>query len=170
MHKLLRTIPALSAALLCALLMPTAPAQAMPQAPSVPEGHVGNHCVGVVSQNNWHGTICSIVNENDARDDDWTQALITFSIRSGSISEVYIGGGLYIRRCARSGNCSNQNYRQSPTKRPGGGKQTFISNKFGYAFQYHVQARANTPCIIWTNGQVACHNGVLKSSWVQVGL
>jgi len=160
MRKLFRIVPVLSAMLLYVVFMPPTPAHAM---------QAGGDCVNVASQNNWQGTICAIVNEDDALDDTYAQALITFSIRSGDISEVYIGGGLYLRRCPSSGSCSNQNYVQSPNKFPGNVQSTFISNNFGDDFLFNVQARANTPCIIWTNGQVACYNGDLRSDWVKVG-
>jgi hypothetical protein len=167
MHKLSRIIPALlPAVFLCAFFTPATPAQAVPQAPNVPDLHAGSTCVSVSSQNNWRGTICAIINEDDALADDWAQALITFTINSGSINEAYIVGGLYLRVCPLfGGSCSNQNYVQSPSKIPGDVKSTFISNNFGFDVNYNVQARANTPCIAWTNGQEACYNGDLRSSW-----
>jgi hypothetical protein len=163
MRKLLGIIPALSSVFLCALLIPATSAQATPHVPELQSGKV---CVNVSSQNNWQGTICAIVNEDDMLYDEFAQALITFSIRSGDIYEVYIGGGLYLRRCPTpSGSCSNQNYVQSPSKFPGNVQSTFISNNFGYDVYFNVQARANTPCIIWTNGQEACYNGDLRSDF-----
>jgi hypothetical protein len=161
MHRLLRIISVLlPAVFLCAFFMPASPAQAR---------QLGNTCVGVTSQNNWHGTICAIVNLDDARADQWGQALITFSVRSGSIYEVFVTGGLYLRRCAAvGGGCANQNYVQSPSKFPVNAQSTFISDSFGYDSSNSVQARVNTPCIIWTNGQEACVNYDLRSSWVYV--
>lgn len=138
----------------------TAPARAV---------HAGTHCVGVSSQNNWKGTICAIVNQDDAALDFDDQALITFSINSGYISEVNADGGLYLRVCRDDGTCFTQDYVQSPYKYPGNVQSAFLSNSFAFDSKYlKAQARVNTPCILWANGQFACYNGVLKSSWVFV--
>ena len=73
MRRLLRIIAVLlPAVFLCAFFTPTAPAQAQ---------ELGSTCVTVTSQNNWHGTICAVVNLDDALADQWGQALITFSVR-----------------------------------------------------------------------------------------
>jgi hypothetical protein len=161
MRRLSRIIAVLlPAVFLCAFFTPTTPAQAR---------ELGNTCVTVTSQNNWHGTICAIVNLDDALADQWGQALITFSVRSGSIYEVFVTGGLYLRRCTNvGGGCANQNYVQSPSKFPVNAQSTFISDNFGRDNSNSVQARVNTPCIIWTNGQEACYSGDLRSSWVEV--
>ena len=161
MRRLLRVISVLlPAVFLCAFLTSATPAQAR---------QLGNTCVGVTSQNNWHGTICAIVNEDDARGDIYAQALITFSVKSGSIYEVFATGGLYLRWCTViGGGCGNQYYVQSPSKFPVNTQSTFISDNFGYNSSDKTQARVNTPCIIWTNGQEACYSGDLRSSWVEV--
>lgn len=130
---------------------------------------VGEKCVGVTSQNNWHGTICAIANLDDARADQYAQALITFSVKSGSIYEVFSSGGLYLRWCAEiGGGRGNQGYVQSPSKFPVNAQSTFMSDGFGYNSGDNVQARVNTPCIIWTNGQEACYSGDLRSYWAFV--
>jgi hypothetical protein len=161
MRRLLRIISVLlPAVFVCAFFAPAMPAQAR---------QLGNTCVGVTSQNNWHGTICAIVNEDDARADVYAQALITFSVKSGSIYEVYVTGGLYLRWCATiGGGCGKQNYVQSPSEFPASTQPTFISDNFGYDSSDNAQARVNTPCIIWTNGQEACYSGDLRSYWVFV--
>ena len=137
---------------------------------AIPLLHEGQVCVKVASQNNWQGQICAIVNEDDVTADHLAQALITFDINSGTLKEVYIGGGLYLRDCQTSPpfSCSNAGYEQSPSKFTGG-QHSFLSNPWDYAWGDNVQARANTPCMIWTNGQVACYNGDLRSNIVQVG-
>jgi hypothetical protein len=138
---------------------------------AIPLLHEGQVCVKVHSQNNWRGQICAIVNEDDAQLDHSAQALITFDINSGTLKEVYVGGGLYLRDCLTGPpfTCTNRAYRQSPHKFTGG-KHSFISNAFFWVNGDNVQARVNTPCMIWTNGQVACYNGVLRTPWIQVGI
>jgi hypothetical protein len=145
-------------------------AQASVSSGATPRLHEGQICKKVHSQNNWQGQICAIVNESDITADHEAQALITFDINSGALKEVYIGGGLYLRDCESSTpfTCSNAGYVQSPNKFTGG-KHSFLSNPFEFVWGDAVQARANTPCMIWTNGQVACYNGDLRTNWVQVG-
>jgi hypothetical protein len=149
----------------------SAQASVSPGNPAIPQLHEGQVCVKVHSQNNWQGQICAIVNEDDVTADHAAQALITFDINSGTLKEVYVGGGLYLRDCLGGPpfTCSNQQYKQSPYKFTGG-QHSFLSNNFAWVDGDGVQARVNTPCMIWTNGQVACFNGDLRSIWVQVGV
>jgi hypothetical protein len=134
---------------------------------ATPQHQTGDRCVTVKSRNGSRATICAIVNESDVTADTWAQALITFRIRSGHISRVHVKGGLYLRTCD-FGFCSNQNYLQSPVKVPGPVSATFISDGFGRDGGASVQARVNTPCVTWQNGQNACYNGVLESNRVTV--
>lgn len=114
MRTSLRVVPVLLSLLLCALL--ASPAQAV-----TPQEQLGSHCVDVHSAQNWEGTICVIVNLSDATGDTFAQALITFQVRSGTIYEVWVNGGLYLRYCQNNGSgCGNQNYEQSPYKIPPG--------------------------------------------------
>lgn len=149
----------------------SAQASVTPGYRAIPQLHEGQVCVKVHSQNNWQGQICAIVNEDDVTADHAAQALITFDINSGTLKEVYVGGGLYLRDCLGGPpfTCSNQQYRQSPYKFTGG-QHSSLSNNFAWVAGDGVQARVNTPCMIWTNGQVACYNGDLRSIWVQVGV
>src|SRR5882672_8172677 len=52
---------------------------------AVPQMHTGEVCKNVKSSGNWNGTICAMVNLNDATGWTTAQALITFSIRSGTL-------------------------------------------------------------------------------------
>jgi hypothetical protein len=54
----------------------------------VPQMHTASVCKNVKSSGNWNGTICAIVNLDDAT--GWTtgQALITYSIKSGTLKIV----------------------------------------------------------------------------------
>jgi hypothetical protein len=132
---------------------------------NVPQMHTGSVCKNVTSSGNWNGTICAIVNLNDAT--LWTtgQALVTYSIRSGTLKSVS-AKSLYtnIRTpiC-----CFTFDVRTNPSKTVNSGRSSFLSNAFyGPApSQYMIQAVVVDPCISWTNGQRACYNGTLKSGF-----
>jgi hypothetical protein len=146
----------------CASLAAASPASAATRPGAVPQIQEGKICKTVSSSGNWHGTICAIVNFDDAKGDIPTQALISFSVNSGGIHEAYAVGGLYL-----DVNGSTENYRQSPSTYPGGAKSTQLSTAWNYNQVGQWQAVVNTPCIKWTNGQKACYNGVLRSGWTR---
>lgn len=132
-------------------------------ASDVPQMHTGSVCKNVKSSGNWNGTICAIVNLNDAT--LWTtgQALITYSIRSGtlkSVSAKSLYTNIWTPIC-----CIKYAVRTNPSKTVNSGKSSFLSNDwYGPApSQDLIQAVVVDPCISWTNGQRACYNGTLKS-------
>ena len=131
----------------------------------VPQMHAGSVCKNVKSSGNWNGTICAIVNLSDAT--LWTtgQALITYSIRSGTLKRVW-ATSLYTNVMTPIC-CFKFDVRTNPSKTVNSGKSSFLSNEFyGPApSQYMIQAVAVDPCVSWTNGQSACYNGTLKSGF-----
>jgi hypothetical protein len=139
---------------------------ATPSAPAVPTIILGKECQTVHSQNNWIGHICVMANYDDANGDLSVEALVSYSINSGSLREVYVGSGLYLRNCDIGGYCWNRGYESSPYKFTSGTSSSISTAWLGYNPYYAQsteQAFVNTPCMIWTNGQVACYNGVMAS-------
>jgi len=125
-------------------------------------------CKNVRSQGNWKAQICISPNWDDAVGWLLVQARVSYKINSGKLAEVYVAGGLYLRDCSPFGSCSNVGYKQSPYRFTSG-KSSSIGSKWVHYNPYYaqdtVQARVNTPCIVWTNHQVACYYGVMKSPW-----
>jgi hypothetical protein len=164
----LASLLAISALAAPAYASAAARASATPRTSVVPQIIGGKTCKNVHSQSNWQGQICIQINWDDAVGDTQVQALVTYSIRSGTLREVYVAGGLYLRNCGVMSSCWNRAYTQSPYKFTSG-RSSFISTRWvsydPYYAQPSEQARASTPCIIWTNNQVACYNGHMKSGW-----
>ena len=104
--------------------------------------HTASVCKNVKSSGNWNGTICAIVNLNDAT--GWTtgQALITYSIRSGTL-KIVSAKSLYTN-VSTPICCFQFSVRTNP---------------------YMIQAVVVNPCMSWTNGQRACYIGTLKSGF-----
>ena len=168
-----RIMPALSVLLLPALLASPASAQALTSSPgprpatATPTQHFGPNCVTIRSpRSGIKGTICAIVNQDDAHDPfTYEQALITFSVTRGFIEEVS-ATDLYLKACTTHSVCTEENYEASPSKGPGTRvKNTFLSNAFFNATQAvkTVQAIVNKPCIEWSNGQKGCYHKTLES-------
>src|ERR1700729_217773 len=61
----------------------------------------GQKCVTVKSENNWKATICAITNADDQTAEQSSQALITYTIKSGSLSEIE-ASGIWIWACVTS--------------------------------------------------------------------
>jgi hypothetical protein len=132
-------------------------------APDVPQMHTASVCKNVKSSGNWNGTICAIVNQDDATLWTTAQALITYSIKSGtlkSVSAKSLYSNIWTPIC-----CFKYAVRTNPSKTVNSGKSSFLSNAwYGPGpTQYMIQAVVVNPCISWTNGQRACYNGTLKS-------
>jgi hypothetical protein len=132
---------------------------------AVPDLHDGIACYAVHSQRNWRGTICAMVNYNDLRLDSFAQGLITFSVRSGKIKRAY-ATNIYLQRCDDEGFCSYTDNRKNPSVRPNA-KSTSLADSFIYVGLPPVQDALTSfsrhPCIRWTNGQLACYNGLMRS-------
>jgi len=89
----LRTISVRTSTLLAVLaasaLAFTAPAGAATSVSNpIPQAHEGAVCKAVRSAGGWNATICAMTNENDAQIDPTAQALITYTIRSGTVAWV----------------------------------------------------------------------------------
>jgi hypothetical protein len=130
---------------------------------AVPHAQFGKVCKNIRSRNNWAATVCAIRNYDDLRADQFVQGLYTFSIRSGSIKTIS-ATGMYLHRCfAGSSQCDSVQYTNHPRKNASG-RTAFLSTGWTFIPGYIFQARINTPCVTWTNGQVACYRGVLGST------
>jgi hypothetical protein len=131
----------------------------------VPQMHTASVCKNVKSSGNWNGTICAIVNLDDAT--GWTtgQALITYSIKSGTL-KIVSAKSLYTN-VSTPICCFQYSVRTNPSKNVGSGRSSFLSNDwYGPASsQYMIQAVVVNPCMSWTNGQRACYIGTLKSGF-----
>lgn len=123
----------------------------------------GQKCVTISSQNNWKATICAITNADDQTAEQSSQALITYTIKSGSLSEIE-ASGIWIWACLTS--CLRQHPIYSTYKLLNGGTTSFLSNPFTSDFNDTVQAVVNKPCVFWTNGQVACYNGSIRDKTI----
>jgi hypothetical protein len=161
----LRLLTAITGSLLTILtaLACAAPAGAATSAGSVPQIHTGSVCKGVVSQGGWHATICAIVNQNDAQLDTTAQALITYTIRSGTLNTVS-ATRIYSEICSPF--CGFAfGVRNNPNKTLNTGKSSFLSNAYygPSSSQVEMAAVVVSPCVSWTNGQVACYNGTITS-------
>ena len=172
-----RIMPVLSVLLLPALLASPASAQALTSSPgprpatATPMQHFGVNCVTVKSRGGLNAEICAIVNRDDIRDPlTYMQALITFSVKSGSIKKIS-ATDLYLKACTTHFVCTEENNVRFPIRRSGKGvRKSFLNNAFFNASSdiETVQAFVKTPCIEWSNDQSACYREVLKSAVVDI--
>lgn len=151
-------------------LIAAIPAQA--STPSMPRKifHTGKRCKGVTSPKNFHGTVCV---------DNWIKVVhggpggftidapeVTFSVRSGGISDAFVGR-MWIRACSQLPHrCHRVSLSKNVSKNPHGAKTADIvgkqfDNPNGVGFS--IQSMAVNICIGWTNGQDACYQSTLKA-------
>jgi hypothetical protein len=131
---------------------------------TTPQLQQGNKCVYIYSPDNWRATVCAIVNYDDARADTYAQELFTFSVRSGAIAYVD-ANSMYLTKCNTTmGGCPPTHY--TVVNEPGSSGH-YISGPWMYVGVPPVQAlyysHVVTPCVFWTNGQIACYDGTLTS-------
>lgn len=153
--RALKVLPA--AALACCLVGAVVPGTASAL------HYAGQKCVYIYSQNDWRATVCVITNADDALAEQWDQSLVTYSVRSGGISYAN-AGAIWLYAC--EGLCARQNPSDTPGKHANGAKSTYLSNPFAFDPDDTVQAVVVTPCVDWTNGQVACYNGTLRDETI----
>jgi hypothetical protein len=124
--------------------------------------YAGENCKTIHSKNNWTARICVITNADDALGDQWDQALVTYTIKSGSLSKLTLTK-IYLHAC--EGYCVNQNPRSNVSTRASG-RSAYISNNFAFDPDDTVQAVAVDPCVHWSNGQSACWPGTHKDKTI----
>lgn len=132
-------------------------------APAIPKLHyAGQNCKTLHSPQNFQVKMCVITNADDALADQYDQALMTFTIRSGSLAEISVSK-IYLHAC--EGFCVNQNPKSNVVKFPRG-RSGFISNPFALDPSDTVQAVVINPCVQWTNGQAVCWPGTHKDKTI----
>jgi len=124
--------------------------------------YAGENCKTVHSKKNWSARICVITNADDALGDQWDLALVTYSIKAGSLARVTLKK-IYLHAC--EGYCDNQNPR-SNVSAGAKGRSASISNNFAFDPDDTVQAVAVDPCVHWSNGQSACWPGTHKDTTI----
>jgi hypothetical protein len=126
--------------------------------------YAGQNCKTIHSQKNYTARICVITNADDALADQYDQALVTYTIKSGGIRKDTLKE-IYLHAC--EGYCYNQNVRKNVSAGVKGGKKSaYISNSFALDPDDTVQAVAVDPCVYWTNGQSACWPGTHKDETI----
>ena len=124
--------------------------------------YAGANCKTIKSPQNWSARICVITNADDMAAEQEDQALVTFTIRSGSLAEISVNK-IYLHAC--EGFCHNQYVKNYVVKFPSG-RSSYISNPFAFDPDDTVQAVAVNPCVQWTNGQAACWSGTHKDETI----
>ena len=123
----------------------------------------GKICKTVKAQAGEKITFCAIDNQDDALLDEVAQSLITYTVNTGTIFEVW---ATQIYSCIWSPiYCTKDSILNNPSKYNVGGRSSFISNSwYGPApSQEYLQAIVVDPCLELTSGDWACYNGTLKS-------
>lgn len=119
------------------------------------------HCVTVHSNVAGRtGKICAVINLDPFVQDQTWQALITFNVRSGHLRKVE-ARSLYLQINGKA-----KLYRSHPHRLASGTRSELATSYIDTSG--HLQAVSREPCIIWSDGGVACYRHVLHSSVLTV--
>jgi len=128
----------------------------------IPQRHYGNMCRTVRSTvKNRTGSICVLINANDAVGDLLWQGMVTFHANSGALKMVHVNHLAFVVDAVVM---ESMNFRNKAAS----GVNAFISTPWWSVFQQMgwAQTKSYKTCMYWTEGGVGCVNGWFYSRQV----